>query len=59
MCLQSQHAHTKLIKYDAHLPFLQQARGLLVGGYMEQTVCHTLATLITLHLVEILLEHHL
>ncbi len=27
VCLQSQHAHTKHIKYDAHSPFLRQASG--------------------------------
>ncbi len=54
---QSPHAHTKHIKYDAQLPFLQQASGF--GGCMQKTVCHTLESLIIPCLVEVLPEFHL
>jgi hypothetical protein len=57
VCPHSQRAYTMHIQYDAHLPFLQKASGF--SGCMQKTVCHTLETLITLRLVEVLPERHL
>jgi hypothetical protein len=57
LCPHSEHAHTMHIQHDAHLPFLQKASGF--GGCMQKTVCHTLETIITLSLVEVLPESHL